>query len=104
MARFVFRGTKCRQRGAVRFSCRKPRRSKAVAQYGPKRARHWSHRLRAAGVGLTNSSPIFRQRPKALRSEKDAAPGRSTLTISLAFLAPNLVKAAIEGRLPHGMG
>jgi hypothetical protein len=23
---------------------------------------------------------------------------------SLAFLAPNLVKAAIEGRLPHGMG
>ncbi len=24
--------------------------------------------------------------------------------ISLAFLAPELVKAAIEGRLPHGMG
>jgi site-specific DNA recombinase len=26
------------------------------------------------------------------------------MIISLAFLAPNLVKAAIEGRLPHGMG
>jgi hypothetical protein len=26
------------------------------------------------------------------------------MTISLAFLAPALVKAAIEGRLPHGMG
>jgi site-specific DNA recombinase len=26
------------------------------------------------------------------------------MTISLAFLAPNLVTAAIEGRLPHGMG
>ena len=26
------------------------------------------------------------------------------MRISLAFLAPNLVKAAIEGRLPHGMG
>lgn len=26
------------------------------------------------------------------------------MTVSLAFLAPNLVKAAIEGRLPHGMG
>ena len=26
------------------------------------------------------------------------------MTISLAFLAPNLVKAAIDGRLPHGMG
>jgi hypothetical protein len=26
------------------------------------------------------------------------------MTISLAFLAPDLVKAAIDGRLPHGMG
>jgi site-specific DNA recombinase len=26
------------------------------------------------------------------------------MTISLVFLAPNLVKDAIEGRLPHGMG
>ena len=26
------------------------------------------------------------------------------MTISLAFLAPDLVEAAIEGRLPHGMG
>jgi site-specific DNA recombinase len=24
--------------------------------------------------------------------------------ISLAFLAPSLVKAAMEGRLPHGIG
>jgi hypothetical protein len=26
------------------------------------------------------------------------------MTISLAFLASNLVKAAIEGRLPYGLG
>ena len=26
------------------------------------------------------------------------------MTISLAFLVPNLVEAAIEGRLPRGMG
>jgi site-specific DNA recombinase len=26
------------------------------------------------------------------------------MTISLAFLAPNLVRAAIEGRLPRGIG
>jgi site-specific DNA recombinase len=26
------------------------------------------------------------------------------MTISLAFLAPDLVKAAVEGRLAHGMG
>jgi hypothetical protein len=29
---------------------------------------------------------------------------RVNITISLAFLAPHLVKAAIDGRLPHGMG
>src|SRR5712675_2002466 len=26
------------------------------------------------------------------------------MTISLAFLAPNLVKAAVQGRLPRGIG
>jgi len=26
------------------------------------------------------------------------------MTVSLAFLAPNLVKAAVEGRLAHGLG
>ena len=26
------------------------------------------------------------------------------MTISLAFLAPELVKAAIDGQLPHGLG
>jgi site-specific DNA recombinase len=26
------------------------------------------------------------------------------MTISLAFLAPNLVKAVVEGRLPRGIG
>src|SRR5260370_38812032 len=29
---------------------------------------------------------------------------KGNMTISLAFLAPDLVKAAIAGRLPHGMG
>jgi site-specific DNA recombinase len=28
----------------------------------------------------------------------------SNMTISLAFLAPPLVKAAVEGRLPGGIG
>lgn len=26
------------------------------------------------------------------------------MTISLAFLAPDLVKAAVDGSLPHGVG
>jgi site-specific DNA recombinase len=29
---------------------------------------------------------------------------QANLTISLAFLAPDLVKAAVEGRLPRGIG
>jgi site-specific DNA recombinase len=32
------------------------------------------------------------------------SPRQVNMTISLAFLAPNLVKAAIEGRLPRGIG
>src|SRR5262245_57547709 len=30
--------------------------------------------------------------------------GAGDMTISLAFLAPDLVKAAVEGRLPRGIG
>jgi site-specific DNA recombinase len=38
-------------------------------------------------------------------AEREACSTRKVnITISLAFLAPDLVKAAIEGRLPHGMG
>jgi site-specific DNA recombinase len=37
------------------------------------------------------------------RREKCSA-RKVNMTISLAFLAPDLVKAAVEGRLPHGMG
>ena len=29
---------------------------------------------------------------------------KTNMTISLAFLVPDLVKAAVDGRLPHGMG
>ena len=35
---------------------------------------------------------------------EDCSPRHVNMTISLAFLAPSLVKAAVEGRLPHGIG
>ena len=35
---------------------------------------------------------------------EDCSVRKVNMTISLAFLAPDLVKAAIEGRLPYGMG
>ena len=40
--------------------------------------------------------------PLALREGKTDCSIR--MTLSLAFLAPNIVKAAIEGRLPRGLG
>ena len=38
----------------------------------------------------------------AERGERADRP--DNMTISLAFLAPDLVKAAVEGRLPRGIG
>ena len=35
---------------------------------------------------------------------EDCSPRHVNMTISLAFLAPSLVRAAVEGRLPHGIG
>jgi hypothetical protein len=38
------------------------------------------------------------------RTRENCSARKVNMTISLAFLAPDLVKAAIDGRLPHGMG
>jgi hypothetical protein len=41
---------------------------------------------------------------KAIAARESCSKRKVNMMISLAFLAPHLVKAAIEGRLPHGMG
>ena len=41
---------------------------------------------------------------KAIAQREGCSLRKVNMTISLAFLAPDLVKAAIEGRLPYGMG
>jgi hypothetical protein len=41
---------------------------------------------------------------EAIAQREDCSVRKVNMTISLAFLAPDLVKAAIEGRLPYGMG
>ena len=41
---------------------------------------------------------------ESIAKREGCSPRKINKTISLAFLAPELVKAAIEGRLPHGMG
>jgi site-specific DNA recombinase len=42
--------------------------------------------------------------PAATTEREGCTTRKINMTISLAFLAPDLVKAAIDGRLPHGMG
>jgi site-specific DNA recombinase len=39
-----------------------------------------------------------------IATRQKCSPRQVNLTLSLAFLAPNLVKAAVEGRLPRGIG
>jgi hypothetical protein len=41
---------------------------------------------------------------EAIARREDCSVRKVNMTISLAFLTPDLVKAAIEGRLPYGMG
>src|ERR1700676_1439119 len=41
---------------------------------------------------------------QAIAKREGCSARKVNMTISLSFLAPDLVKAAIEGRLPRGMG
>ena len=45
-----------------------------------------------------------RQTVETLASREGKTDRSIRMTLSLAFLAPDLVKAAIEGRLPRGFG
>ena len=40
----------------------------------------------------------------SIAKRENCSARKINMTISLAFLAPDLVKAAIDGRVPHGMG
>ena len=42
--------------------------------------------------------------PDSIAQREGCSPRKVTMTISLAFLSPALVKAALEGRLPRGIG
>ena len=54
-------------------------------------------------VGSTNSLPPIAN-TESIAGREGCSVRKVNMTISLAFLAPDLVKAAIDGRLPHGMG
>lgn len=58
------------------------------------RGRLWLNELMSDATATT----------EAIAKREGCSIRKINMTISLAFLAPNLVKAAIEGKLPHGMG
>jgi site-specific DNA recombinase len=58
------------------------------------RGRHWLNEL-ATDVAVTTEE---------IAKREGCSARKVNMTISLAFLAPELVKAAIDGRLPHGIG
>jgi site-specific DNA recombinase len=58
------------------------------------RGRRWLDEL-AMDASITTDS---------IASREGCSARKVNMTISLAFLAPDLVKAAIDGRLPYGMG
>jgi hypothetical protein len=61
----------------------------AIAQ-----GRHWLDEL------TTGAIPNI----EAIAARERCSVRKVNMTVSLAFLAPDLVKAAIEGRLPRGVG
>ncbi len=58
------------------------------------RGRRWLDELIADATATTET----------IAKREGCSVRKVNMTISLAFLAPDLVKAAIDGRLPHGMG
>src|SRR5712691_11456222 len=68
--------------------------SRALLVASIARGRRWLDELLADANA--NAESIARRERCSIR--------KVNMTISLAFLAPDLVKAAIAGRLPHGMG
>ena len=70
----------------------------------PRPARPWSHRSRADAAGSTSLSLMQKPMSESIAKRERCSVRKVNMTISLAFLAPDLVKAAIEGRLPRGMG
>ena len=71
-----------------------PANARAILIDALRDAHRWLHEL-LSDSGLTLESLASRE-GRTVRSIR--------MTLSLAFLAPEIVKAAVEGRLPRGFG
>ena len=88
----------------MKFSFPNPRRRKNPVPSGPRPARSWSHRSARGRRWLDELIADPTANAESIAKREDCIARKVNMTISLAFLAPDLVKAAIDGRLPHGMG
>jgi hypothetical protein len=90
-----------RRREVVLPECASPQESRPIRSENRAllvasiaRGRRWLDELIADPTANTES----------IAKREGCTARKVNMTISLAFLAPDLVKAAIDGRLPHGMG
>ena len=70
----------------------------------PKPAPHWWHQSRAGGAWLKEIIEDPKATSESIAKRERCSARKINKTISLAFLSPELVKAAIAGKLPDGMG
>src|SRR6516162_984651 len=89
-------GGRHRQGGVGKFFCPRGSAPNRLARYVRRRGRDWSPRLPVIADPTASADSISKREKCSTRN--------INMTISLAFLAPDLVKAAIDGRLPCGMG
>jgi hypothetical protein len=77
------------------------------ADQRPIRAERRTTLVRAIALGRRWLSEIVDGRisgPEAIAERESCSKRHVTMTLSLAFLSPDLVQAAVEGRLPRGAG
>ena len=88
----------------MRFLSRMECRRNTPGRYVRKIAPPWSHRSPAGALWLDELIAEQTATTDSIAKRERCSVRKVNMTISLAFLAPDLVKAAIDGRLPHGMG
>src|SRR5215213_2180538 len=97
------RGTKHHQRDNAKCSCLRACHDNTSVRYAPSPAHSWCHPSRGRrwlAELLANGKP----NAESIAKRERCSVRQVNMTISLAFLAPTLVTAAIEGRLPRGVG
>jgi hypothetical protein len=89
----------------VESSFRKTHPRASLARGGASQGQgEWSTGHARERSALARRDDHHHLRPLAAAAREACSKRHVSMTISLAFLAPSLVKAAVDGRLPRGIG